>query len=167
VISPHIFLSYPRIADERGAVSDIRAHLSRELQIKTGQSKVVVFQDRSGLQGGDPWSKVLEEELRLANVFVPFLCPLWLTSDWCTKEFILYLKFCKHRGADPAIVPLLWERTDSRVAKTARQIEIFESISKYQTVPWETLRHRDTSYLGYREALGAFADAIAAKLLDQ
>ena len=42
-MSYHVFISYPRIADERGAVSDIRAHLERELRIKTGDRNLVVF----------------------------------------------------------------------------------------------------------------------------
>jgi TIR domain-containing protein len=166
-MSYHVFLSYPRIADERGAVSDIRAHLAREIMIKTGEPSVVVFQDRSGLKGGDPWSEVLEEELRLADVFVPFLCPLWLTSEWCAKELTLYLEFGRQRGVDKPIVPLLWEKTEPRVAKTRQQIEILALVTKHQVVPWETLRHRDSSYPGYREALGVFADAVAEKLLSE
>lgn len=56
-MSYHIFISYPRIADERGHVSDLRGHLERELKTKTGDEELVVFQDRSHLEGGDPWSE--------------------------------------------------------------------------------------------------------------
>jgi hypothetical protein len=40
-VSYHIFISYPRIADERGYVSDLRGHLERELQIKTRDENLV------------------------------------------------------------------------------------------------------------------------------
>jgi hypothetical protein len=50
-MSYHIFISYPRIADEKRHVSDIRAHLEHELQIKTGDKDLVVFQDSSKLEG--------------------------------------------------------------------------------------------------------------------
>lgn len=165
-MSYHVFLSYPRVADERDAVSDMRGHLESEIKIKTGERDVVVFQDRSGLTGGDPWSEVLEDELRQADVFVLFLCPLWLTSEWCRKEMTLYLEFGKQQGVERPIVPLLWEKTTPSIAKTDEQTEMLTLINKYLAVPWETLRHRDTSYPGYREALSAFAGAIAEKLLD-
>ena len=160
-----ILFSYPRVADERGAVSDIRAHIAREVMLKTGEPDVRVFQDRTGLRGGDPWSEALEAELRAADLLVPFLCPLWLTSAWCRKEFHLYLEFGVERGVRKPVVPLLWENTKSHHARDPDQLATLQLIETYQAVPWQSLRHQDSGYKGYRAALSAFADAIAEKLL--
>ena len=162
-----IFLSYPRIADERGAVSDIRAHLERELQIQTGDRDIHVFQDRSDIEGGDPWSRRIEAELDQASVLVLFLCPLWLTSQWCVRELRHYYEAGLAEGQDRAVVPLLWETTESRHARTDEQAKILAWIQSRQGVPWQSLRHQDSSYKGYRDAIAKLAAVIAARLPDQ
>ena len=166
-MSYHVFISYPRIADERGAVSDIRAHLERELQIKTGDRGLVVFQDQSHLSGGDPWSDLLENELKVANVFLLLLCPLWLTSEWCRKEFNLYLACGEQEGRKRPIIPLRWDRTELTHARTDEEAEMLALIKKHQEVPWEKLRHRNSSYPGYFQAISDLAAAVAAKLVGQ
>ena len=159
-----VFLSYPRVADERGAVTDIRIHLQRELQIMTGDRDILVFQDRTGIKGGDRWSALLEAELREASVLVLFLCPLWLNSPWCVKELRYYVEYGLERGADRPVIPLLWEKTEARHARTEEQRAILPWVQSRQAVDWQTLRHEDSSYKGYRRALGAFAEAVAATL---
>ena len=69
-----IFFSYPRVADQRGAVSDIRAHIAREVMLKTGEPDVRVFQDRTGLRGRRSMERSFGSKLRAADLLVPFLC---------------------------------------------------------------------------------------------
>jgi hypothetical protein len=96
---------------------------------------------------------------------VLFLCPLWLTSDWCRKELNRYLEFGKQRGVTKHVIPLLWENTGPHHARNADQRAALNLVKTYQAVPWQSLRHQDSGYQGYRAAISAFADAIAEKLL--
>ena len=163
-MSYHVFISYPRIADQRGAVSDIRAHLERELQIKTGDKKLTVFLDQSHLSGGDPWSEALEREVRDADVLVLLLSPLWIASEWCRKELRLYLDHSQALDRDRPIIPLLWEETEPGDARTDEQVELLELIRSRQIVPWVELRHQNSSYPGYFKAISELATVIKRKL---
>jgi TIR domain len=163
-VSYHIFISYPRIADKRGHVSDIRAHLERELQIKTGDKDLVVFQDRSKLEGGDRWSEKLENELQVADAFLLLLSPLWLTSNWCRKELQVYLSHGPAKEIERPIIPLLWDETESTDARTKEEAEILAMIKTRQIVRWDELRHQNSSYPGYYAAISKLAQVIKHKL---
>ena len=117
------------------------------------------------MTGGDPWNEILEEELKNAGVFVVLLSPLWLTSDWCRKELSLYRALGKQQGLERPVVPLLWDKTEPRSAQSEEQAAMLAWINAHQLIAWDTLRHRDSSYQGYREAIGHFAEAVAEKLM--
>ena len=163
-MSYHIFISYPRIADKRGHVSDIRAHLERELQIKTGDKDLVVFQDRSKLEGGDRWSEKLENELQVADAFLLLLSPLWLTSNWCRKELQVYLSHGPAKEIERPIIPLLWEETEATDARTREEAEILAMIRTLQIVRWDELRHQRSKDSGYYAAVSKLAQVIKHKL---
>jgi len=163
-MSYHIFISYPRRTDERGHVSDLRAHLERELQIKTGDKDLVVFQDRSHLEGGDPWSEKLENELRVARAFLLLLSPLWLASRWCRKELQVYVSYSRAKEAERPIIPLLWDETEPTDARTKEEADILTMIETRQIVRWDVLRHQNSSYPGYYAAISKLAEVIKRKL---
>ena len=54
----HIFISYPRIADRRWAVTDLQGHLEAELRMKTGDRDLRVFMDNRDIEAGDVWLDV-------------------------------------------------------------------------------------------------------------
>ena len=163
-MSYHIFISYPRIAHERGHVSDLRGHLERELKTKTGDEELVVFQDRSHLEGGDPWSEKLESELQIAHAFLLLLSPLWLASRWCRKELQLYVSHSRAKETERPIIPLLWDETESTDARTKEEAEILATIKTRQIVRWDVLRHQNSSYPGYYAAISELAQVIKRKL---
>jgi hypothetical protein len=163
-MSYHIFMSYPRITDERKHVFDICAHLQRELQIKTGDEDLVVFQDRSHLEGGDRWSEKLENELQIAHAFLLLLSPLWLASKWCRKELQVYVSHSRAKETERPIIPLLWDETEPTDARTEEQAEILAMIKARQVVRWDVLRHQNSSYAGYYTAISELARVIKRKL---
>jgi hypothetical protein len=163
-MSYHVFVSYPRVADERGAVSDLRAHLERELMLKIGDSELVLFQDRSHLAGGDPWNEVLEKELQLAKAFLLLLSPLWLASEWCRKELEVYVSLGRALGNDRPIIPLLWDETGPTDARTEEQAKVLAMIMTRQVVRWDELRHQNSTYPGYLRAVSSLAQVIKYKL---
>jgi hypothetical protein len=65
---------------------------------------------------------------------------------------------------DRPVLPLLWERTDRQGAFSSEQAKLLAWINTLQAVDWRDLRHQDSSYQGYRQAISRLADAVAKKL---
>ncbi len=72
-----IFISY-RIDD----ANDVVAPLERDLAAEFGPT--VVFRDKTGIQGGDDWSKVIQDNLQTCRVLLVAIGPLWKSVTFKT-----------------------------------------------------------------------------------
>jgi hypothetical protein len=120
-----VFISYSR--SDSVFVSDL-ANWLRE-------AGCTVWQDTSGLRGGQTWASGIDQAVRVSEVFIVVLSPASSTSEWVRKETLLAMKVHK------PIVPILFRDTEVPVQlvdlqfvdfrgerKEARQ-KLFEAIS--------------------------------------
>lgn len=153
-----IFLSYTRMKNVDGRVTGFRIHLEHDLYGKIG-TPAVIFQD-TNIEIGSNWSKVLEDEIKSAKIFLLLLSPTWITSEWCNKEFTL-----ASQDQKKIIVSLEWEQLDNLRNKAA-YTDILSKIDSKQKYDGHEFQYK--TWVGADEsrdrALGEFAQKLAALL---
>ena|SRR5215469_10709990 len=159
-----VFISYPRIADRRWAVSDLQGHLQAELQLKTGDRDLRVFMDTHDIVTGDAWRNALEQELQVADVLLVLLAPLWLSSEVCRWELQVYRTARIANGCPSLIVPLLWDETTMQDAATEDQEAALREILALQHQDWRDFKYQHSRDATYMPAVGRLAGHIAKKL---
>jgi hypothetical protein len=117
-----VFMSYTRLKDIDGNVTDLRAHLQKRLREETKRD-IRIFQDTE-IEAGARWKAALRDEIRSARIFLLLLSPNWLNSQYCNIEFELAL------SGDKWIVPLLWEQTSNDLSQ--KQKDILSQVSERQ-----------------------------------
>jgi len=105
-----VFMSYTSVKDMWGAVENFRDHLEIELRKKTGNVSLTVFQDKRNFRGGDRWEQILTEELTSARLLLVLLSPSWLRSEWCLREYKLFLAAERDGAMSRPVVPLIWDK---------------------------------------------------------
>lgn len=133
-----VFISYSR--SDSGFVNDLANWLRT--------AGCTVWQDTSGLRGGETWASGIDQAVRVSEVFIVVLSPASSTSEWVRKETLLAMNLHK------PIVPILLRDTDLPVQlvdlqfvdfrgekKEARQ-KLFEAIST-------STRSKSTLHLPY------------------
>ena len=63
-----VFMSYTRLKDIDGNVTDLRAHLQKRLREETKRD-IRIFQDTE-IEAGAPWKAALRDEIRSARIFL-------------------------------------------------------------------------------------------------
>jgi hypothetical protein len=159
-----VFLSYPRVADRKWSVTDLQGHLQGELQEKTGDAELTVFMDKKDIEGGDTWSRVLEDELRRSDAIVILLSPLWLSREWCRRELALYREGRTTKGQQPIVIPLIWDETTLQDALDAEQKDILEFLFAMAHHDWRELKYQHSRDATYMPSVGRLANHIAKKL---
>jgi tRNA(Arg) A34 adenosine deaminase TadA len=152
-----VFMSYTRLKDIDGKVTDLRAHLEERLSDETKRD-IRIFQDTQ-IEAGAPWKAVLRDEIRSAKIFLLLLSPNWLNSQYCNIEFQLAL------SGDKWIVPLLWEQTSNDLSQN--QKEILSQVSERQILIADRFRDANWAKLNETrdEALGKLVQALKPKLM--
>jgi hypothetical protein len=163
-MSYRVFISYPRIADRRWAVTDLQGHLQAELKLKTGARDLVVFMDSASLEAGDNWSEELERQLRCSDVIVVLLAPLWLSSEICRRELQVYGEARMGKGLPPIVVPLLWDETAARDAVGDEQEAVLRFLLATHHHDWRDFKYQHSRDATYMPAVGRLAQHVANKL---
>ena len=116
-IPPVFFVSYARADTDyqpyRNDMQRFIDDLSAKVAVKMGIPRVgVCFFDESSIETGTIWRSELADALKTTRVGVTLYSPSYFTSQWCGKEFQVFLN---RAAADPAapksqigIVPVLW-----------------------------------------------------------
>jgi TIR domain-containing protein len=159
-----VFISYPRIADRRWAVTDLQGHLQAELQLKTGDSDLCVFMDTRDIETGDVWRNGLAQKLQVVDVLLVLLAPLWLSSDVCRWELKEYRDARIARGHSQLVVPLLWDETTMQDAANEEQRAVLRELFAMQHQDWRDFKYQHSRDATYMPAVGRLADHIARKL---
>ena len=116
---PYFFLSYHRSEyrpddgfDPDSPVKRFFAHLCRDVNQFAGAPNPG-FMDRQ-TPVGHPWRDRLAEAIACCKVFVPLLTPEYFNSPVCGREWTAFSQRMQAdpagRGAQAAIVPVLWHR---------------------------------------------------------
>ncbi len=90
----HLFLSYARAdngPDNNGWVTAFHDRLLAQHALYSGR-KLDIFFDKTAIQEGQDWKNRIYENLRSSKLFVAFLSPAYLRSEWCKREWEAYLR---------------------------------------------------------------------------
>jgi cobaltochelatase CobT len=162
-----LFMSYTNIKDMRGAVKEFGDHLEWELRQKTGNISLTVFQAGQDIRGGDKWEQIITEQLASARLLLVLLSPTWLRSEWCLKEFKLFLAAERDGEMSRPVVPIIWDKVDeSHYAKTSEEARVLAQLRTYQILTWDELKYEDWGAPAAKRAAGKLAEELAPRLMD-
>lgn len=157
-----VFLSYTHVKDQYDAVSKFREHLENELRKKTGNVALTLFQDKSGIRGGDNWEEKLRSELESARVLIILLSPTWLKSAWCRREYEIYNDSSSSKSSRP-VVPILWDPIDEKDLDL-KECTVYRGLRELQIVEWDELQYENWSEAKLMKATSRLALDIKKKL---
>ncbi|MGC2110723.1 MAG: toll/interleukin-1 receptor domain-containing protein [Candidatus Korobacteraceae bacterium] len=159
-----VFMSYTSVKDLFGAVGEFRDHLENELRKKTGNISLTVFQDKRGLHGGDKWEAILTDEIASAKLLLILLSPTWLRSEWCRKEYRLYVSGSTGVSTSRTVVPLVWDKISDTAAETEEEKSILAELKDRQILTWDSLQYEDWKSPAPNKAAGMLAEELTLKL---
>ncbi len=107
------FFSYARKNrndDLNRFVADLREKILLRMHLPPNE---VVFFDGEGIEAGAPWKQELSKALRTSRVFLAICSPDYINSDYCGKEFQVFLEryrsyVMEKRESPKLIIPILW-----------------------------------------------------------
>lgn len=108
-----VFVSYAR-DDLDPQLETFFRKLTHELSLKVGKEKTRVFIDREAIVLGAEWKGAIAEGLRTSHVLLALVSPNMLDSDYCGREFQVFLD---RRAGSPGptgklpsvVLPIIWE----------------------------------------------------------
>lgn len=159
-----IFMSYTSVKDLYGAVDEFRDHLQTELRKKTGDVSLAVFQDKRDIHGGDKWAEILSAEIASAKLLLVLLSPTWLRSEWCRREYRLFVSSGTNASTDRPVVPLVWDRVSEDDAKTPEQRSLLAELKNYQMLTWNELQYEDWKSPEPNKAAGRLAEELKRRM---
>lgn len=86
-----LFISYARVDDAKGRISEFVAHLESEIEAFAGRDLEFFF-DKQEIHGMEDWQHRILQGLRDSRLLLAFLSPAYFDSPWCEWEFNEYLK---------------------------------------------------------------------------
>src|ERR1700736_4743378 len=89
MLQPTGFWSYTRSDDlaARGSLSQLRALLAQDLQLKIGRSHTVnIWQDVSAIPPGTRWLRQIRDFISDSSFLIPIVTPALLQSKECCRE---------------------------------------------------------------------------------
>jgi hypothetical protein len=93
-----LFVSYARANNQTGWITQFLAALKAELP------NLTAFFDAEEIRHGDDWQIKLRHAVAQSRIFLAFLSPEYLQSEWCRKEWRAWLdaEIAKHIFSDGA-----------------------------------------------------------------
>ncbi|MBN4047614.1 toll/interleukin-1 receptor domain-containing protein [Acidimicrobiaceae bacterium AH-315-P05] len=153
-----LFLSYSRADDahEGQFISAIREQVSAEFRFQTG-SEIEIFQDKVGIDAGEPWQRRLDEAIDSTDLLLVFLTPSYLASTACIDELDRFLKREKFAGRDDLILVVYYAQLPQSAADSAAASDLL----KRQYVDWRPLRFESQGSVPVRKAVAHLANGVA------
>jgi FxsC-like protein len=109
-MSHWFFFSYAH-ADQNVFLKKFYDDLAEKVRGRTGALiPESGFIDRDGIEHGAKWNTTLEEALQSCRVFVPIYSPSYFRSEYCGKEFKIFLdrlKAAQKSSASTKLAPLI------------------------------------------------------------
>jgi WD40 repeat protein len=163
------FFSYSRDDDEdsKGALSDLRERIQRELRQQLGRSRkdLRLWQDQSAIAAGKLWETEIKAAVRQSAFFIPIITPTVVKSPYCKFELDSFMAREAELGRDDLVFPILYIRVPGLEDDTERQRNpVLATLAQRQYVDWREYRHRDTNATELRQAIEKFCAHICEAL---
>jgi tetratricopeptide (TPR) repeat protein len=97
-VNHEIFVSYSRADNYDGWVTAFIDAVQREHAEATGGSLLRIFFDRSEIKTMQDWEQRILENLRSSRLLLACLSPNYFASEWCRREWQLYLEHERDQG---------------------------------------------------------------------
>jgi formylglycine-generating enzyme required for sulfatase activity len=170
MLQPTGFWSYTRSDDlaARGSLSQLRALLAQDLQLKIGRSHTVnIWQDVSAIPPGTRWLRQIRDFISDSSFLIPIVTPALLQSKECCREIILFRERLKLLKRDDLIFPIHY--VDVSDIDGSRPVEchdpkILEFLKERQWLDFLELRLGDPKREEVLRALSKLADEIRKAL---
>jgi hypothetical protein len=138
---PGLFLSYARIDNEDGRLSELLAKLQLEVRQQTG-GNFVVFQDSQSILWGQAWRSRIQEGLDESTFLLPILTPSFFASEACRAEVERFVENERQMERDDLLLPIYYiEYAPLSRGGDGSADEIIEAMTSHQYVDWRELRH--------------------------
>jgi hypothetical protein len=163
------FFSYSREDDDdsKGALSELRDRIQRELRGQLGRSAKTfrLWQDKESIAPGKLWESEIKGAIGQSAFFIPIITPTVVASEYCHIEFDAFLEREKALGRNDLIFPILYIRVPGLEDGVQRKQDLRLSvISRRQYVDWRELRYRDANSEEVRKAVARFCSKIVDTL---
>jgi tetratricopeptide (TPR) repeat protein len=132
-----VFISYSRRDDVNGRVAEFVSRVERDFQDFAGRPLRPFF-DRKAIEGMDDWRNRILRGLRESHLFISFLSPSYLRSEYCEWEVQEYLKHEIRQGVvSEGIAPIYFVPVEGWTTKE------FESASAEWVLELRRRQHFD------------------------
>lgn len=162
--TPVAFLSYARVSDDDGKITD----LARRLQRRTREAGVVgfeVFVDQVSLAWGERLQEALPAAVGRSAVLIPVLSPAYFQSEWCRRELSTFLGNKADAPPRDCILPLLW--LDCPEMHTTAADPLVAAIAGILQEDWREARHLDFAAPLPSKLLGKMSTRLATFFVGQ
>ena len=168
--NPFFAISYARAniedPDDRDAMVKFTDKLSSQVAQELGLQRKhgVCFVDYDNLQVGSLWGDALAAALTGSRVGVALYSPSYFTSEWCGREFQLFLNRAGHGGEHPAgIIPVLWRPTTT-IHETAKPLQYVDGgfPQSYRELGLLSIASLDSERDAYIKTVNTLAKRIVA-----
>jgi hypothetical protein len=163
------FFSYSRDDDDdsRGALSELRDRIQRELRGQLGRSRSTlrIWQDKEAIAPGKLWESEIGAALEGAVFFIPIVTPTTVKSQHCKHEFESFLARERALGRTDLVFPIYYIRVPTLEREADwRSDPLLSIIAKRQWVDWRELRLLEVQETMVREAVAQFCAKIVETL---
>jgi len=157
---PAAFMSYTRIDDKYGHLTEFRKRLSDEVHVQTGE-EFPIFQDRKDIQWGQNWRERVEESLNVVTFLIPIITPCFFTSQGCRDELQQFIDREKELNRNDLILPVYYIDCPllNDEAKQATD-ELARVIAARQWADWRELRNDPLTFPQVQESMTKLAVQI-------
>lgn len=127
-----LFVSYARDDNRHGFVTAFLEALQAEHRKFTGGRELALFFDKKDIRSLDDWQTRLRDGVTQSRLFLAFLSPAYLASEWCRREWRLWIdqEIAKHilsHGAAPVYfveVPGFFGKDQLGEQEVAQQVAV-------------------------------------------
>jgi hypothetical protein len=163
------FFSYSRDDDDdsRGALSELRDCIQRELRGQLGRSRTSLrlWQDKQAIAPGKLWEGEIKAAIEQSVFFIPIVTPTAVRSQYCKHEFDAFLARERALGRDDLVFPIYYIRVpgleDEEIWKPD---PVLKTIGERQWTNWRDLRLLDMQDKRVRAAIAEFCAKLAETL---
>ena len=165
VMDTRIFVSYAH-RDLEGAHNESLVQFARDVVTAldtvhewTAELKV----DEDFLHWGDGVDERIESELAESALFLPFITPSYLKSDWCRREFTQFAEAAERMNGASLILPLIWIKPRT-LREGITSDPLIDRVSSLKWLDANAARVSDRGSQEYRQTVNAAAEQLATVL---
>ena len=157
---PAAFMSYARLDDKYGRLTEFRERLSDEVGACIGED-FLIFQDREDIQWGQNGEARIKESLDEVTFLIPIITPRFFNSPACRRELQRFLEREEKLKRDDLILPVyfidcpLLNDEEKRAGD-----ELAQAIVDHQYADWRELRFEPFTSLQVGKTLEKLAFQI-------